>query len=616
MLKKILFGSVAFVMGAAPCFAQDSASGIYKPDMRFADLFGRPIEIQRDGAVISNPTLAQIEQANGTLPSTLLAKEAVKSLRASVGPGTPACKDMMSLQLPWVRMLSAEDVPAKDGMRAYCKVLAVIDKEINFEVDLPAASEWNGKYLMGGNGGFLGNLINLTQKSTLDRAYAVAITDTGHLTPKDAGASWAYRNPERVANFGHRGTHLAGLNAKLVIQAFYNKPIQKSYFFGQSGSGRPAMMEAQRYPDDFDGIVAACPAFNWSTGLGVSYAWTQQTMFKTARNEYDYEPVLPASKVPMITAAVYAKCDAIDGLKDEVITNPLSCKFDPMADLKICKAGEDKADCFTKDQAAAIKKIHDGPSNSAGKIWSSWAYGGEDIPGQWTSPPGGTAYIIGAPKAEVAASNGVSMDVVRGAFSPYRSRHYLLGNETLRWIVNDNPDYDLHDFNFETDMPTVIAAGAQIDANDPDMSAFKKRGGKIIMGIGWDDWCCNAVSLKEYYDRAAQKMGGMSQTQDFAKLFLIPGVGHCFSMNEKRKTTNYVDYLSALEQWVEKGVEPTSIVGAHVAAGKTETGPDGIYMPAKANVDRTRPICAYPAAAAYKGSGNIDDAANFTCRAP
>ncbi len=615
MIRNFVFGSAAMLIGIAPCLAQEASSAIYKSDAKFADVFGRPVQIESNGRTLANPTFAEIEQASRGGASNAMAKDAVNALRASVMPGPSACKDMMSLKLPWVRMLSAEDVPAKDGTRAYCKVLGVIDKEINFEVDMPLPTEWNGKYLMGGNGGFLGNLINLTGKSTLERAYAIAITDTGHMTPKDAGASWAYRNPERVANYGHRGTHLAALNSKLIIQAYYKKPIQRSYFFGQSGSGRPAMMEAQRYPDDFEGIVAACPAFSWTTGIGVSFAWTQQLMYKSAQDQYDFKPVMPGSKVAALDAAIYAKCDAVDGLKDDVITNPLACKFDPTVDLKICKAGEDKPDCFTKEQAEVIKKIHDGPSNSAGKVWSNWAYGGENIPGQWTAPPGASGYIIGSPKVEVAASAG-GMDIVRGAFSPYRSRHYLLGNETLRWLVNDNPDYDLHSFNFETDMPTVLAAAAQIDAVDPDMSAFKKRGGKIIMGIGWSDWCCNAVSLKDYYDAAVQKTGGLAQTQDFARLFLLPGVGHCFSMDPARKTTNFIDYLTALEQWVEQGTAPASIVAAHVAMGKSDGAPDGVRMPKKENVDRTRPICAYPAAAAYKGSGSIDDAANFTCRTP
>lgn len=615
MLKKSLLVTAFAVIGAAPASAQD-ASAIYKSSLKFAEVFGRPIDLRRaDGTQIFDPTLAEVEQASVTSPAVTYAQDAIKNLRASVAPANPACKDMMSLKLPWVKMLSAEDVPAKDGVRAYCKVLGVIDTEINFEVDLPLPNEWNGKYLMGGNGGFLGNLINLTQKSTLERAYAVAITDTGHLTPKDAGASWAHLNPERLANFGHRGTHLGAVNARLVVQAYYNKAVKYSYYFGQSGSGRTAMMEAQRYPEDFDGIVAACPAFNWTTGVGAAFAWTQQAMFKTSQDEYEYHPVVPANKIPMLSKAVYAKCDANDGLKDEVITNPLSCKFDPLLDLKLCKSGEDSPDCFTKEQAEVIRKIHDGPSNSAGKVWSSWVYGGETVPGQWIAPAGGTAYVIGGPKAtETASSGSMSMDVVRGAFSPYRSRHYLLGNETLRWLVHDNPEYDLHDFNFETDMAALLPAAAQIDANDPDMSGMKKRGAKLIMGIGWDDWCCNAVSLKEYYERAAHKMGGMDQVQSFAKLFFLPGVGHCFQSDPNRKTTNYVDYLSALEQWVEQGKEPTLLTAAH-ATGKV-AAPDGIFMPPKAQIGRTRPICAYPAQTVYKGSGNIDDAANFTCKAP
>ena len=204
MLRICLFGSAALLIAISPCVAQDGAASanaggqggsdwrIYRPDMKFADVFGRPVEIRRDGAagVTENPSLAEVERASPTSASNVFAKEALRALLGSVAPGPSICKDMLSLKLPWVRMLSAEDVPAGNEMRAYCKVLGVIDKEINFEVDMPLSTEWNGKYLMGGNGGFLGNLINLTQKSTLQRAYAIAITDTGHMTPKDAGASW------------------------------------------------------------------------------------------------------------------------------------------------------------------------------------------------------------------------------------------------------------------------------------------------------------------------------------------------------------------------------------------------------------------------------------------
>ncbi len=600
-------GLAAEGSSAASTRANSQAWNVYRADAKFADVFGRAISLPSgaSGALLNDPTLSDIARAGSDPASGGLARDALQALLGSVAPGASSCAGLLALKLPWLRILSAEEVAADKEALAHCKVLAVVDKEINIEVDLPSAAAWNGKFLMGGGGGFLGTLQNGMKPAALHRGYATAVSDTGHPIPKDAGGSWAYRDPERLANFGHRGTHLAQANAKLIVQAYYKKAIQKSYFYGSSGSGRLAMMQAQRYPEDFDGIVAACPAFNWTKGLAMSMAWTQQAMYPTAEDQYAYRPVVPAVKVKALDEAVYNKCDRVDGLVDGVITTPTACKFDPMEDLPRCRAGQDLPQCFTSREAEVIARIHRGPSNSSGPIWSGWAYGGESISGQWTAAAG-TAYVIGVPPRGEA-----------GAPRPYSSRHYLLSNESLRYLVYGDPDYDLHSFNFETDPPGTLAAAAQIDADDPDLGGLKARNGKLIMWVGYSDWAVNALSSVDYYERVLAKMGGRRDVGNYARLFLLPGVGHCSSADPERKTPNVADFLTALEFWVEKGIAPDSVIASHVVAQAADSGGNRpMSMPIMGKVDRTRPLCPYPEVATYRGTGSIDDAANFVCRAP
>ena len=605
MFKILVLSIIALSVDVSVCVAQETNTarqwGLYSADMKFADVFGRPTVLEKNGGIDASPSLGDIVSSNDNASSFL--KNAVNGLLASVTtPGAATCESMTELKLPWVRITSAERMPADKDARAYCKVMGVIDKEITFEVDMPDAAQWNGKFLMGGGGGFLGNLQNGVKPVALFRGYATAATDTGHPIPADGGGSWADHNPERVANWGWRGTHLAQANAKLVIQAYYKKAITHSYYYGTSGSGRVALVEAERFPADFSGIIAGCPVASWTKLNGVATTWTQQAMFPTAADEFQWKPVVPVSKVKMLDDAVYEKCDALDGLKDGVITNPVACNFDPRKDLKICQGGEDKPDCFTPAQVAVIAKIHDGPSNAAGRIYPGWAYGGENVPGMWAQGGGG-GYIIGTPAKP-------------GAASPYASRHYLLTEETLRHVVFGDPNYDLHSFNFDSDLPALEPAAAQVDADNPDLSGLNARPGKLIMSVGWSDWAVGGLIVKGFYDQVVARNGGQEATSQFARLFMLPGVGHCFAADPARKTPNVIDYLTALENWVEHGQAPASIVASHVAANGTGRGEPPLSMPITEAVDRTRPICAYPRMAAYTGKGNIDDAANFVCRAP
>ena len=580
---------------------------VYTQNQKAAEVFGRPVAMLKSGTVLplADPTLGDIAGADTSLGANANVRGALTALLASPA-AVSSCQSVTSLQLPWMRVLSAEMVPADKEAMAHCKVLAVIDKEINLEVILPNPEQWNGKFLMGGTGGFIGTLANGMKASALHRGYASASTDTGHPIPKDVGASWALHNPERVVNWGHRGNHIAQANAKMVIQAYYKKAIQKSYYYGASGSGRVAMVQAQRYPDDFDGVIAACPAFSWTKGIAVSMAWTQQQMYPTAEDQYAYKPQLPAEKVTALDAAVYGKCDAVDGLKDGIITDPRACKFDPHKDLPVCKDGQDNNKCFTPKQVDLIAAIHQGPSNSSGPIWHNWPYGGESIAGGWATDSG-SAYVIGTPNA----SEGVKKQP-----SEYSARHYLLSNETLRYVVFGDPNYDLHKFNFETDVPATYAAAAQIDGDNPDLSGLKKSNGKLLIYVGYADWAVNANSTENYYDRVLAGMG--KDAQDTARLFMVPGMGHCNSADPSKQTTNVADFLTSMEQWVEKGQAPDRIVASHVLTKKG--GPMAASrpqnMPILGYVSRTRPLCSYPAVSTYTAKGSIDDAANFECRAP
>ncbi len=595
MRKALWIGFALAVFCAAPASAQDWS--VYKPGMKFSDVFGRAITlVRRDGTTTTDPSLGDIAASPDT-GVNVLAKTALSQLQDSAS-GTTACRDLSNLKLPWMKVKSAEEVAASGSLPAYCKFIGVVDKEITFEVDMPEAAKWNGKFLMGGGGGYLGTLENGIYNAALTKFYATGATDTGHPIPAVAGASWAYHDPVRVVNWGYLGTHLAAANSRAVIQAFYKKPLKQSYFYGTSGSGRQAMMEAERYPDDFEGIIAGCPSSAWSRLFILDTVWTQQTLYPTKDDQYNYRPILPASKVPMLDQAVMDKCDALDGLKDGEINNPEACRFDPATDLKLCPAGSDRPDCFTQIQIDAIAKIHRGPSNSMGQLFPGYVYGGESTPGMWIQPSGGTAYVIGNPNGS----------------KPYSARHYLLANENLRYLVYGDPDYDLHSFNFETDPPGLDAVGQTIDSNNPDLTQFDKAGHKLIISVGWNDWAVNELEVKDYYQRVIAKSGGLANTQKFARFFMLPNVGHCFATNPALKAPNVVDYVGALENWVEHGKAPEMVIASHAANvnGKNTNAPLNVLPPG--DVDRTRPICAFPKMAAYKGSGNVDDAASFTCK--
>jgi Tannase and feruloyl esterase len=468
-----------------------------------------------------------------------------------------------------VKIDSATLVPAAENLPENCDVRGVIWPEAKFAVKLPTA--WNNRFEMVGGGGWAGT-ISLGPMDTAVRAgYATTSTDTGHDARKEPGAIFAYpsaTNPNaarKVIDHGYLSVHETALLAKKMIRAYYGSDPMYSYWVGCSTGGRQGLMEAQRYPEDFDGYVVGAPVLNL-TGLQMKAIWTQIAI---GPGPGEIKP----EKLHALADAVYGKCDALDGLKDGLIENPLKCNFDPEKDLKKCAPGDDGPSCFTAAQMAGLKKVYEGPRNSAGKsLFPGFAPGGEVF---------------------AAGGRGGGM---RSGWDGAISSSFNLGDTFMKYMAFDpapGPNWDYHTFDFDKDPQRMAATALRINATIPDLTAVKARGGKIVHYHGWADPGVTPLMSVDYYE-AAMKTMGEKETKDFYRFFPVPGMFHCGG----GPGCGNVDWLSAVVNWVEKGEAPSMVVGAHVEGQQTT---------------RTRPICAYPAVARYKGSGSIDMAENFTC---
>ena len=464
------------------------------------------------------------------------------------------------------------------GLPAFCRVVAeakpTVDSDIRIEIWLPA-SGWNGKLQGIGNGGFAGLIDYVQIGSAMSKGYAATATDTGH-TGSPVDATFALGHPEKVIDFGHRGIHEMTRVAKEAVHAFYGKTPQRSYFAGCSDGGREALMEAQRYPADYDGILAGAPANYWTALLSTA-AWDTQAL------TVDPASFIPQAKIPTIAAAVNAACDELDGVRDGILNDPRQCHFDP-ATIQ-CKAGEDSDKCLTAPQATALKAIYAGLHDSHGReIFPGFLPGAEDGQGGWG------IWITGpAPAKSLMAFFGI------GYFSN---------------MVYEKADWDYKTFAVDAGLKLAEEKTASaLNATDADLKAFKARGGRLILYHGWDDPAISALNTVNYYQSVLAKMG-QRDADSFVRLYMMPGMQHCGdgpgpdSFGQVGKLifddpTRSVD--AALEQWVEKGAAPGTIIASKYA------GED------KAHPKMTRPLCAYPLAAKYKGSGDTNDAGNFVC---
>lgn len=499
-----------------------------------------------------------------------------------------SCANLAALTMPNVTIKSATAVPAgpftppgaqaaADGqpqrgpaammLPAFCRVEATArptsDSDIRFEVWIPPADAWNGKFEGVGNGGYSGAIGYAAMAIGLRRGYAVASTDTGH-----AGDDMKFGqgHPEKVIDWAYRSVHVMTETSKLIVRIAQGKFAEHAYFVGCSSGGHEALTEAQRYPEDYDGIIAGDPANN---RIRQTFAFLHSWI---ATHDKDGKPIIPQSKLPLLTKAAVDACDALDGLKDGLIDDPRRCHFDPARLLcpstSSGQAPKDEPTCLTAAQVESAKKTYDGVKNprTGEQIFTGWPRGSEgfgDAPGQsWR------AYIIDP------------QEPMRVGFFKYFLFH--------------DPNWDYRSIDWERDLAYAEQKMPFMAAVEKDMTPFKKRGGKLLMYTGWSDPVVPPQDTVAYYDAVVKTMGGLEKTREFYRFFLAPGMGHCSG----GPGPNQFDHLTALEQWIEKGVAPDKMIATHSTGGK---------------VDRTRPLCLYPQVARWKGTGSTDDAANFAC---
>jgi feruloyl esterase len=484
-----------------------------------------------------------------------------------------SCADLARFKGKDIVQLAAEDVRVNGSVPANCRVSGVLSPEIAFEVSLP--SRWNGRFYMIGNGGHAGEALDdanrVSQRNTaLQHGFAVAQTNTGHDSRKEPGATFVMSNPQKAIDYAYRAVHLTAVTAKGIIKEYYSTAVSHSYWNSCSNGGRQGLIEAQRFPEDFDGIIANAPWVD-QTGFTIGVMWNQKALS---------EAPVTATKLAAMADKVMAKCDAIDGLKDGLIDDLRKCDFDPRRDATICPAGTDGADCLTPAQADAVAKVYSGPSSNGKPFFPGFMPGSEAV----TSLFGG-------------GTGSGWMNVIVSPQPDGKPADFNLAENTIRYLVHKppKPDYDYKTFNYDRDIPLLDNWSKQADAKDPDLSKFRKRGGKVLMTYGWADTILQPMMGVNYYEQAVAKNG--PQTPEFFRLFMVPGMAHCSGgIGPDRH-----DAVTAVINWVEKGKAPDSMIASRVVNNQ---------------VVRTRPLCPYPQVARYSGQGSIDDAANFRCVAP
>lgn len=483
--------------------------------------------------------------------------------------------------LPDVRLksVSKETAPVP-----HCKVAGVIGTETNFELLLPES--WNGKFVMGGGAGFVGQVVNTALVyGALQSGYATVGTDTGH-SGHPAAADWAYNNLERLVSFGHQAVHRTAVTAKAITAAYYQQGIQYSYFTGCSRGGGQALMEAQRYPEDFDGIVAGAPAYNWTHGLGAGATVINRAMYPNPDNLG--KAVIGPPEQELIASTYLAQCDALDGLEDGILNDPRQCKFD-VAELA-CEQRQSE-DCLNDQQIAAAKAVYDGPSDDQGRLYPGFPLGGETTPGGWSRwLSGGLDYNLD----EGSFQGGVEISDEHVA-PELPSILYGLGNGVMKYFIYNDPDwtysgYDLNNLQHDSEL-----VAQTLNATDPDLSAFRERNGKLLMYTGWSDTAITALGTVDYYEQVLQH--DASAAND-ARLIMMPGVEHCFG----GPGPSWVNYLDEIDKWVTSGEAPGQMTAYWL---NEQFQPNG-----------SRPVCAYPKVLKYNGDGSSRDAANFSCVLP
>jgi feruloyl esterase len=490
---------------------------------------------------------------------------------------TDNCQSLAKLNLANTTITTAELVTSGtltpengaaviNDLPTFCRVLATIkptsDSDIKVEVWLPLASAWNGGFVGTGNGGFAGKLSYWNIPYELRKGYATANTDMGMSVPHGKDQSAFINHPERWTDWGYRATHEMTVLAKQLVKSYYQQEAKHSYFTGCSTGGEQALMEAQRYPDDYDGIVAGAPA-NYRTPLHIGIVWS----FAATQRSADFW--LPPDKIALLSKSVLSACDALDGVKDSLLSDPERCNFDPA--ILVCKAG-DQPDCLTKAQLETVKKIYSGPVNPRTGV--------RIFPGMEIGSESGWGRFSPAIKPEAKAP-----------FAPM-----------FQWVFG--ADWNWRKFDYDHDASAVNQRlAATLNATNPDLDIFHAHGHKLLSYHGWNDLVITPESSLLYYnsvvahEKAAQKSGTVD---DFYRLFMVPGMEHCSG----GVGPDQFDSLGAVVKWVEQGIAPEMLV-----ASKRKPDPDtGKTM--------QRPLCPYPQIAKYNGVGDTNEVRNFQCAKP
>ena len=519
-----------------------------------------------------------------------------------------ACEQLKNIQLDHATVESAVIIehtvlkekrgdPPKEidiSVPWHCEVTVVArptsDSEIGIVIWLPSNDAWNGKYVQRGNGGWAGLIQRKVLEKPLSLGYAVSATDDGHRALNAIpDASWAVGHPQKLIDFGYRSEHKTAEISKDIAKAFYGREFEHAYFEGCSDGGREALMEAERFPEDFDGIIAGAPANNW-THLFTAFEWNEVALDETPESK------ISAQQLPLIEKTALAACDGLDGIKDGLIDDPRNCSFDPS--VLLCR-GAATADCLTRPQINALKKIYDGPRNprTGIQIYPGYEPGTEAEPDAWA------LWIVG----------------------PVQS---LFGNSFFAQAVFEKDHWDWKSMDFDRDVQIADEKTAWIlNSTNPDLRSFRDHGGKLIQYHGWGDAAIAPrdsinfyESVRTFLDRYPDPRWSQgTDIRAFYRLFMVPGLGHCtggpgptsfgnddFLPEAGRPDDADHDVFLALDRWVTEGIAPEEIIADGTMAS---SGGDGH----REKVPMTRPLCPFPEVARYKGMGNTNSATNFAC---
>ena len=512
------------------------------------------------GRVIVTLLCAAISCA-GTVSADVFSNAGTGRIDYSQAPHRHAvdCRDLISTSGFQFTVVSARLVDG-GATPAHCRIDGLIPTEIRFEVNLPLA--WNGRLYMYGNGGLAGTPAidpgkQLSRNQALAHHFLTAYTDTGHDRRVHPGGTFAHNNFHRLVDYGFRAVHLTVMAARSLAQSFYARPVSHSYWNGCSTGGRQAMISAQRFPADFDGIIAGAPAADYS-GLKFSQAWRVSAISSSGLEE---------AEIQALGEHIYAKCDAHDGMRDGLISDPRSCDFKPSRDLPVCR-DEDRTDCFDAAEIAALERYY-APVELAGEtIYPAMPVGSEVIGLTY----GGDSRVGWYPWL-INDQGPVLLD--------------LLGSDFFRYMVfvKDNPSFDWTAFDYASRPDNLAEFQAIVDAVDPDLAPFRDAGGKLLAYFGWADPDINPLTLLDYHATVERHTGNVDE---FFRVFMMPGMFHC----RGGAGPDRFDAMTPLIDWVEAGIAPQQFdTWRQTDSGRT----------------MQRPTCAHPEWA------QADDRGDYVC---